>query len=138
MIRSSLSGALLAAASLGIYWTQWQSGEGQARALALIALVAGYQVLVFAERLALPTRAMSVLPRTRVFWVAWCATTLSLMALLYVPVLSDLFKIVRPAAGPAFAAILIGMLSVGWRLMPRAQAPSYRSDKPVGAKEPRP
>ena len=136
VIRSSLSGALLAAASLGIYWSQWTSvGETQARGLALIALIAGYQVLVLAERLALPTRAMSVLPRTRVFWIAWCATALSVIALLYVPALSDMFKVERSAAAPALGAMLTGVLSVGWRLMPTSQAAPDRSGNPVVAKD---
>jgi Ca2+-transporting ATPase len=118
--RSSLSGSLLAAATLAIYWSQWRTaGEPQARGLALVALVAGYQVLVLAERLALPTGAMKMVPRTRVFWLAWCATALSLVALLYVPALSDLFSVERPAAAAAFAAALAGTLSVGWRLLRR-------------------
>jgi hypothetical protein len=52
-----------------------------------------------------------------VFWVAWCATALSLVALLFVPLLSDMFNVERPAAGAAFSAMVAGALSVGWRLM---------------------
>ena len=59
---------------------------------------------------------MTLIPRTRVFWIAWCATALSLLGLLYVPVLSEMFKVERPAAARVFFALLIGTLSVGWRL----------------------
>jgi Ca2+-transporting ATPase len=118
VVRSTLSGAVLAGASLITYWSQWESlGEAPARGLALITLIAGYQTLVFAERLALPTGALPPVPRARVFWVAWCATALSLVALLFVPLLSDMFNVERPAGGAAFRAMVAGALSVGWRLM---------------------
>ncbi|MGE5246059.1 MAG: cation-translocating P-type ATPase, partial [Betaproteobacteria bacterium] len=55
IMRSAVSGGLLAAASFAAYWWQWPAvGEPQARALALVVLMAGYQTLVFAERVALP------------------------------------------------------------------------------------
>ena len=118
VLRSALSGGVLSAASLAAYWSQWQSiGEAQARGLALIVLITGYQTLVFAERLALPTRATTLMPRTRVFWVAWSATALTLIAALYVPALSEMFKVEPPSGANAVQALLAGSLSVGWRLM---------------------
>jgi Ca2+-transporting ATPase len=80
IMRSALSGALLALASFATYWWQWQSvGEPNARALALIVLFAGYQTLIFAERLALPALSIERIPRTRTFWVVWWAAALSLL-----------------------------------------------------------
>ena len=61
----------------------WQSlGEAQARALSLIVLIAGYQTLVFAERLALPALAVERIPRTLVFWTVWAASAVSLLLIL--------------------------------------------------------
>ena len=51
-----------------MYWWHWQSlGEAQARAISLMVLLAGYQTLIFAERLTLPALAVERIPRTLVF-----------------------------------------------------------------------
>jgi Ca2+-transporting ATPase len=118
IIRSALSGGLLAMASFGTYWWQWHAlGEMQARALALVVLLAGYQVLMFAERLALPALAVDPLPRTRVFWIVWCASALSLPAILSVDSVADTFRVSLPDARHVAVAIAVGVLSVGWRLI---------------------
>jgi P-type Ca2+ transporter type 2C len=118
VIRSGLSGGLLALASFTTYWWQWQSlGETQARALALVVLLAGYQVLMFAERLALPALAVDPLPRTRVFWVVWSASALSLVVILSLDVVAETFRVSMPDGKPLAAAIAVGVLSVGWRLL---------------------
>ena len=66
-----------------MYWWHWPSlGEAQARALSLIVLLAGYQTLVFAERLALPALAVERIPRTLVFWTVWTASAVSLLVIL--------------------------------------------------------
>ena len=130
VLRSVLSGGLLSAASLAAYWSQLQPlGESQARALALIVLITGYQTLAFAERLALPTRATTLIPRTRVFWIAWTATALTLIAALYVPLLSDMLRVARPSGTSALVAVLIGALSVGWRLVFRPAADPTLDDR---------
>lgn len=117
VIRSALSGGVLAVASFAMYW--WQSpliGEAQARALALIVLLAGYQILMFAERLALPALAVDPIPRTLIFWSVWCASALSLVVILYVPVAAQLFRVEQPPMLLVSAAIVSGVLAVGWRL----------------------
>jgi Ca2+-transporting ATPase len=115
--RSVASGVLLAGAAFGMYW--WQStavGELEARALALIVLLAGYQTLLFAERLALP-ESVSRVPRTPVFWSVWTLTALSLIFILSLPSLSALFHVAPPTRGPLGIAVILGVLSVGWRLL---------------------
>jgi len=118
VIRSALSGGVLAVASFATYWWQWPLvGEAQARALALIVLLAGYQVLMFAERLALPALAVDPIPRTLVFWIVWCASALSLIVILYVPAAARMFMVEQPPGAHVAAAIVAGVLAVAWRLV---------------------
>ena len=118
VMRSTLSGAVLAAASFGMYWWQLPSlGEPQARAQALIVLLSGYQILIFAERLALPTSAVAAFPRTLVFWAVWCASALSLLVILCVPAVAQMFRVAPPGGAPALAAVGLGAMAVGWRLI---------------------
>ena len=109
---------MLAVTSFAMYWWLWPSlGEAQARALSLIVLIAGYQTLVFAERLALPTLAVERIPRTRVFWTVWAASALSLLLIIYVPAAAGMFRVEPPSGAHAAVAVLLGVLAVGWRLI---------------------
>jgi Ca2+-transporting ATPase len=120
VIRSAVSGATLAVAGFAIYWWLWPSlGEAQARALSLIVLIAGYQTLVFAERLALPALAVERIPRTLVFWTVWAASAVSLVLILYIPAAAQMFRVEKPPGVPVAVAILLGGLAVGWRLLSR-------------------
>jgi hypothetical protein len=38
------------------------------------SLLAGYQTLIFVERLAVPALAVERMPRTLVFWTVWTAS----------------------------------------------------------------
>ena len=119
VVRSSAAGALLAASAFGLYW--WESsalGESQARASALIALLAAYQALLFAERLALP-ESLPRMPRTPVFWTVWIACLVSLVVIPTVPSVADLFRVASPSRDQVVFAAAIGMLSVGWRFLPQ-------------------
>jgi len=119
VLRSSAAGALLAASAFVIYWWQTSAiGELQGRALALIALLAGYQVLLFAERLALPG-VVPRIPRTPLFWTVWIASALSLGVMLTVPSVAHLFRVALPAGEQIIAAAFIGASAVAWRLIPR-------------------
>lgn len=128
VIRSTLSGSALAVASVVVYAWQWPSvGEAQSRALALIVLFAGYQTLIVAERLALHEPSMPLMPRTRVFWGVWCATALSVIAVLYLPYLARLFRVTAPPATDVAGAIVVGTTAVGWRLVLRTRRPVQRN-----------
>jgi hypothetical protein len=101
-----------------VYRWQWPLvGEAQARALALIVLLSGYQILMLAERLALPGLAVDRIPRTPVFWSIWCASALSLLLILYVPAAARMFRIEAAEGVPVFVAVVAGVLAVGWRLV---------------------
>ena len=118
IVRSATSGGLLAAATFGMYWWHLNGvGELEARALALVVLLAGYQMLLFAERLAL-SESVARIPRTPMFWTVWSAAALSLVVILYVPSVAQLFKVALPAPSPMASAAILGVLSVGWRLLP--------------------
>ncbi|MFN7984268.1 MAG: cation-translocating P-type ATPase [Vicinamibacterales bacterium] len=115
IVRSTGSGVALAVATFGVFWWHLGAGAPQARGLALVALLAGYQTLLFAERLALP-QVVDRVPRSRLFWVVWSATGLSLLLILGVPSVSDLFRVQLPDSASAAAATAIGVVSVVWRL----------------------
>jgi Ca2+-transporting ATPase len=116
VVRSSTSGGLLAAAAFALYaWQLAALGELQARALALVVLLAGYETLLFAERLALP-ESIACVPRTSVFWTVWGATALSLIVMLSVPSVAQVFRVAPPSRGVVWIAVIVGFLSVGWRL----------------------
>ena len=120
VVRSAISGALLAVASFAVYWWHWESlAEAQARALAFIALLAGYQTLVFVERLALPGLAIDRVPRTAVFWTVWWASAASLVLILYIPAAARMFRVEQAPGAQVVAAIMIGVLAVAWRLVRR-------------------
>ena len=112
---------MLTVASFAFYWWLWPTlGEAQARALSLIVLIAGYQTLVFAERLALPTLAVERIPRTLVFWTVWAASAGSLLLILYIPAAAQMFRVEPPPGVHVAVAILLGVWAVGWRLLMRA------------------
>ena len=128
--RSVLSGGVVALGAWVTYaWRLPEVGEAEARAMALIVLLGGNQILMLVERLALPGLRVELIPRARLFWFVWCASALSLGVVLYVPALARLFGVAPPAVAPTFAALALGMLGVGWRL---AAAPR-RSTQPVDA-----
>jgi len=123
IVRSSTSGGLLATAAFVLY--AWQSpavGELQARALALVVLLAGYETLLFAERLALP-ESVALVPRTPVFWTVWGATALSLIVMLFVTPVAQAFRLAPPSRGAIGVAVIVGILSVAWRLTTRTRPP---------------
>lgn len=140
VVRSTLSGSVLALASFAVYAWRWPSvGEAEARALALIVLFAGYQTLIFAERLALREPSMRLIPRTRLFWSVWGATALSVVAVLSMPGLGQLFRVAPPPASDVLGATVIGAAAVGWRLVMRTRRRVERSpDIPQWASGPRP
>lgn len=118
VVRSVASGGALAVATFAMYWWHLPSaGEPLARALALVVLLAGYQTLVFAERRALPELAVELVPRTLLFWAVWWASALSLAAILYVPFLARLFDVSPPSGTQLLAAVVLGVMAVGWRLV---------------------
>ncbi len=125
VVPSSVSGTVLALVTFGLYWSSLRPlGESAARGMALITMLAGYQVLMFAERLSLPGQAVDRIPRTRVFWGVWCASALSLALVFWIDAAADLFRVAVPAWRDIGLAVGLGVLSVGWRLVQPASARS--------------
>jgi hypothetical protein len=80
--------------------------------------MAGYQTLIFTERLALPDSEIPRIPRTLVFWGVWSATTLSLAVVLYVPFMATLFRVSPLDVAQLSTAVVLGVAVVAWRLVP--------------------
>ena len=119
VLASTLSGLVLAVAAFAMYWIRLPlDGEPQARGLSLIVLVAGYQMLVFVERLALHGRGVSRIPRTRTFWTVWLSVTASMAVVIYAPAVATLFRVQAAAPGASAAAAALGVAAVAWRLTP--------------------
>jgi Ca2+-transporting ATPase len=117
VVRSTVSGAVLALAAMAMYWWQIPAvGEMSARALALMVLFAGYQTLVFVERLALPGTAERI-PRTLLFWTVWIASTLTAVVIFSVPSLAQLFRVTMPTRANMASAVLVGIVAVAWRVV---------------------
>jgi hypothetical protein len=55
-----------------------------------------------------------------VFWTVWCMAALSLMLILYVPSVAQVFRVAPPAGTYVSIGVIAGVLSVGWRLIPAA------------------
>lgn len=117
--RSLATGGLLTAVTWLVYaWQRVALGEPAARGAALVALLAGYQVLVFAERRAVPGSGLPRVPVSSLFWVVWLASALSLAAVLAVPRLAGVFHLVQPPLVPLLTAAALGIAAVAWRLVP--------------------
>jgi Ca2+-transporting ATPase len=116
--RSVAAGSLLSATTFGIYvWGLGTGAETAARGIALLALLAGYQTLVFVERRALPGLDLAPLPRSAIFWVVWFGAGLSLVVVLSVPMLAELFRVVPVPATRTALAIAAGVAAVAWRFV---------------------
>ncbi|MGE0392951.1 MAG: cation-translocating P-type ATPase [Vicinamibacterales bacterium] len=116
--RSVAAGALLSATTFGIYAWELEAGtEAAARGLALLALLAGYQTLVFVERRALPGLGVAALPRSGLFWSVWLGATLSLVVVLAVPALASLFRVVPVPPAQLALAVAAGVAAVAWRFV---------------------
>ena len=116
MWRSLAAGATLTAVTFAMYvWGLGTAGEPVARSLALVTLLAGYQTLVFVERRALPGLGLPVLPRAPLFWAVWTSAGASLVVVLSIPALADLFGAVPGSPATMALALTAGVAAVAWR-----------------------
>jgi len=53
-----------------------------------------------------------------VFWIVWIASAFSLVAILWVPSIAEMFRVTMPNATQTMAAALVGVVAVAWRLVP--------------------
>lgn len=118
--RSLACGLMLTAATLSGYWWGLRAGdEAAGRATALVVLMAGYQTLVFAERMALPKMKLPLVPRSGLFWGVWTVSALSLIAMLMIPGAAALFRVTPLPASTLGWAVAVGVAAVAWRLVLR-------------------
>ena len=59
--------------------------------------------------------------------LVWGAAALSLVVILHVPVVAELFGVVPPGGAQVSTAIALGVAAVGWRLMLRRRGGSERN-----------
>jgi Ca2+-transporting ATPase len=127
LVRSIVTGALLTAATLAIFFVELGSGAAEAtsRAAALVTLFFGCQLVALAERGTVspggggPWR----LPREGRFWWTWALTGLALPLSLAVPALADLLDMRPPDLASIAAAAAAGAVAVIWRFVPRGRRP---------------
>ena len=116
VLRSATAGAVLATVTFTVFWRELPAvGEPMARGLALVVLIAGYQALVFVERLAL-NRSVARVPRTWVFWIVWIASAASVIAILGISPVASLFRVAMPDGVRAAMAAAAGVAAIAWRL----------------------
>jgi Ca2+-transporting ATPase len=88
--------------------------EGEARALAFSALVAGNLALIFANRShELTVLEMTTHENAALWWIV-PGTLVALLATLYVPPVAQVFRFAPPAASELLAALACGFVSVAW------------------------
>jgi hypothetical protein len=117
VLRSALSGALLTAVVFALYAWRVRHGAGEARGLALAALIVGYQILALVERVGSGGAPRAFLSRSVVDWVIWCATGISLPIAMYAPRGAALLNVVPLQATGWLLAIAAGGAAVGWRIL---------------------
>lgn len=121
VIRSSVSGALLTAAVLLLY--RWRVGGSadDARGLALVALILGYQILVLVERTSSIGRIRDLFPMSLRFWFVWGGSAISLPILMYVPPLAAIVNVRPLPPSDWLLALAAAVVAVGWRVVASAR-----------------
>jgi Ca2+-transporting ATPase len=104
-----VQGGLLLLATLALYVGSLASGtaEGEARALAFVALTAGNLMLVRVNATRGATLPHLLEPGHRAFWIVAAAATAVVVLCLAVPALAQLFRFVTPS--PAMLALAAGL-----------------------------
>jgi magnesium-transporting ATPase (P-type) len=117
ILRSSGTGLFLTLATLLLYMEQLPMGQFEARAVAIAILTLGSLFIVWAELAGEEAWWRISIPKSRRLWFILIAIIGCLLAVLYVPVLSDLLHL-RPFAPLLWLKILlIGLASVVWRAL---------------------
>jgi len=114
-LRSILTGALLASATLLLYGTFLRLGEDAARGIALAALVPGTLWIAWAERAGEQSWAAAGIPRTARFWMIVIPVAGSLPVLLAIPSTAAILHARLPAPGQWAIALGAASAAVAWR-----------------------
>jgi Ca2+-transporting ATPase len=118
VLRSLLSGAILAAGAFWAYVAHLGAGVAYARSLGVAVIVAGSLLLVWAERATEGSFLAMPLPRSLRFWLVWGLVALSLPVFMRVPWTRAVFQI-QPLGAEDWGIVLgIAVASVAWRAIP--------------------
>ncbi|TDT94840.1 Ca2+-transporting ATPase [Azorhizobium sp. AG788] len=119
-----LQGGVLLAAVLGLYlWSSYAGHpEREARTLAFCALLLGNLVLAFAESAEADTAFFDL--RRAAFWIIGALAASVLAAILLIPTLTDIFRLVRPTAGQCLLVLAVAALAGGWTGIVRRLGPA--------------
>ncbi|MES1210733.1 MAG: cation-translocating P-type ATPase, partial [Acidobacteriota bacterium] len=120
VIRATVAGSLLTVGVLAVYIGTLGRGVPHARAVALVALVIGYQLLALVERAGAGWTWRSLFPRTLGFWAVWWGGALSLLVMMLVPATAAILDIARLGPAGWLLGAGVAVATVGWRLVRRA------------------
>ncbi len=95
--------------------------EREARTLAFCALLLGNLVLAFAESAEADTAFFDL--RRAAFWLIGTVAASVLAAILLIPTLTDIFRLVRPTAGQCLLVLAVAALAGGWTGIVRRLGP---------------
>jgi Ca2+-transporting ATPase len=122
--RSAITGALLTIAALALYAIRYRVDVEEARAAALVVVIVGNLILVWAERAIDRPWWTLELPRTLRFWLVYAAVAASLPVCLCVPVLAQTLHVAPPPPGDLAIAMAAAVVCVAWRLVGFRDGPS--------------
>ena len=114
-LPSLLSGMILTAAAFGMYWMRLETGESDARSGAIVVLILGSLVLIWAERAADRPWYSVPWPRTARFWMVWSFVAVSLPLFMHIPPIAQTLGIGPLRIRDWMLAAGLAIASVGWR-----------------------
>ncbi|HZZ84960.1 MAG TPA: cation-transporting P-type ATPase [Anaeromyxobacteraceae bacterium] len=115
-LRSAISGLVLTAGAIWIYWSHLGEGVAYARSMGLTVVIAGALLLVWAERGAGGSWQAAPLPRTWRFWGVWGGVALTLPAFMYLGPVARVFEIVPLKGGDWLLALALAAAGMVWRV----------------------
>ena len=124
---SAACGALLALGAVLIYWHRLPNGENYARAAAMVVVIGGSLMMVWAEYAAARTWGKVGLPDEARFWLVIGTVALSLPAFILVGPIASLLMLSPISASDWAISLLIALVAVGWRVFESRQTPTWRS-----------
>jgi len=115
LLRSAISGVIVALGALALYALRLPDGIAAARGAAMTAVIAGGLALTWAERaLDRPWRLVPF-PRSARTWIVLGAVALTVPITMLVPGLRDVLEIAPIGLTDAVLALAIAVLAVVWR-----------------------
>ena len=124
---SAACGVLLALGAVLIYWHRLPNGENYARAAAMVVVIGGSLMMVWAEYAAARTWGKVGLPDEARFWLVIGTVAISLPAFILVGPIASLLMLSPISASDWAISLLIALVAVGWRVFESRQTPTWRS-----------